>query len=272
MPHRFHDSALPADVELIIEVERIASEAGGRLSALYSSKNRPSDRAGMIAAARANEDASTDGLRAALEAARPGAGWVEEEFETSALPAGEWWVVDTVEGNVNHVHGLPEWCVSIALVRDGVPVLAVIRQPAMDVTLSALRDGGAFSNDEPMLVSAKQGLDIAVVSTGQAEAGQADTYRLIGASVEAMLGASLLVRAQVPSTFPILLVAAGHTDAFWQYSPNLPGVAAGVLLVTEAGGTVSTISGDPWSPGADTILLAAPGVHAPARAVLAGVA
>lgn len=66
-----------------------------------------------------------------------------------------------------------------------------------------------------------------VVGTGQADAGQADTYRRIGDSITVMLHAALMVRAEVPSTFPALLVAAGHNDAFWQYPPNLPGVAAG---------------------------------------------
>lgn len=265
-------TASSADAELLAAVEEVAAAAGQRLLALYSPDSRPRDRAEMIEAARANEAASSDGLREALHRIRPEARWLDDELETSTLPDGEWWVVDTVEGNVNHVHGLPEWCVSIALVRDGVPVLAVVRHPVPDLTYTAVLGGGAFVNDTPLSTSAKQGLDVAVVSTGQAEAGQGDTYRRIGDSITAMLGEALLVRAQVPSTFPILLVAAGHIDAFWQYQPTLPGVAAGALLVSEAGGVVTTIAGDPWSPGADSILFAAPGVHAAARDSLAGVA
>ncbi|MEA9984727.1 MULTISPECIES: inositol monophosphatase family protein [Subtercola] len=271
MSSRFTAYASPADVDLVSQVEEIAHKAGERLLALYSPSIRPTDRQSMLTAARANEEAAAAGLRAALEQARPDARFSDEQNETSSLPDGEWWVVDTVEGNVNHVHGLSEWCVSIALVRDNVPVLTVIRQPVGDLTFTAVLDGGAFVNDVPLRVSAKNGLDIAVVSTGQAEAGQADTYRRIGESITAMLGSALAVRAQVPSTFPILLVAAGHSDAFWQYEPNLPGVAAGVLLTTEAGGTVSTIDGGPWAPGADTILIAAPGVHAAALDVLGSV-
>ncbi|MGQ7365915.1 inositol monophosphatase family protein, partial [Streptococcus suis] len=95
----------------------------------------------------------------------------------------------------------------------------------------------------PLAVSAKQGHEIAIVGTGQAEAKQAATYSAIGASMTALLGAAFLVKATVPSTFPMLLVAAGHMDAFWQYEPVLPGVAVGSLMVTEAGGVVTTISG-----------------------------
>ena len=260
------------DIPLIAAVEQIAVEAGNRLLALYSDSNRIADRASMIAAARHNEDASSAGLREALAEVRPEARWAEDAQETSALPSGEWWVVDTVEGNVNHIHGLPEWCVSITLVRDGVPVLAVVRQPVPGVTYAALRHGGAFANGVPLHVSTKGSLDVAVVGTGQAEAGQSATYRRIGESVTVLLRSALLVRMQVPSTFPILLVAEGHTDAFWQYEPTLPGVAAGVLFVTEAGGVVTTIEGSPWAPGADSILFATAGIHGELLTALASVA
>ena len=84
-----------------------------------------------------------------------------------------------------------------------------------------------------------------------------------------MLDAAFLVRATVPSTFPMLLVAAGNMDAFWQYEPILPGVAVGSLLISEAGGVVTTIDGKPWTPGSDTILVGAPGVHPFVRDALA---
>lgn len=109
------------------------------------------------------------------------------------------------------------------------------------------------------------------MATGQAEAGQTETYRRIGQSITAMLGAALLVRAAVPSTFPLILVASGQNDAFWQYEPVLPGVAAGILLVTEAGGTVSRIDGSPWSPGSSDVLVSTPALHRAAADVLSTV-
>ena len=268
------DQLTPAPQEagaLLAGVVDVATAAGQRLLALFSSTSRPGDREAMVAAARANEEAAGAGLQEALQQLRPQARRLAEEQETTALPEGEWWVVDTVEGNVNHVHGLPRWCVSITLVRDGDPVLTVVRQPVGDLTYTAVRGGGAHLNGQVLSASAKQGLDVAVVETGQAEAGQRETYARIGASITAMLGSALAVRAQVPSTFPMLSVAAGHTDAFWQYAPTLPGVAAGILLVTEAGGTATTIDGATWAPGADTVLVAGSGVHAAVRNVLASV-
>lgn len=83
-----------------------------------------------------------------------------------------------------------------------------------------------------------------------------------------MLGHALLVRATVPSTFPMLLVASGQNDVFWQYAPVLSGVAAGILMVLEAGGVVTRIDGSPWLPGSEDIVLATPALHAPTLSVL----
>jgi myo-inositol-1(or 4)-monophosphatase len=263
--------ALLDERALLSGVVEAATEAGRALELRYCAAARPADRAAMFHAGTADSAASLSVLRPALAALRPGAQWLTEERETSALPSGEWWVVDEVEGNVNHAHGLPEWAVTVTLVRDGQPVLAVVRQPAGDLTYTALRGGGAHLNGAALRVSAKSELDAAIVDTGQAEAGQAETYERIGRSITAMLHRALLVRASVPSTFPMLLVAAGHHDVFWQYEPTLPGVAAGALMITEAGGVVSRIDGSPWVPGGRTILAAAPGLHADAVEILTSV-
>jgi len=250
------------DTPLLDEVAKVAAAAGDRLLAVYSPDARPADRDELAKAAIRNEEASSAGLRDALRALRPQARWLEEDNETGALPGGEWWVVDSAEGSVNHVHGMPEWGVSIALVVDGVPELGVFRQPAADLTYTALRGHGARKNGCRLTVSGKSGLEVAIVGTGQAEAGQAETYARIGRSITVLLQQALLVRVTVPSTFPLLLVAGGHIDAFWQYQPVLPGIALGLLLATEAGGIVTAIDGSPWTPAAGTVLVAAPGVHA----------
>ncbi|MFG1606569.1 inositol monophosphatase family protein [Actinoplanes sp. NPDC049265] len=254
-------------MSLIDDVTRIATDAADRLLAVWSPDARPADRQQMIEAAERNENLSRP--QAALAALRPDAAFIDEEEPPGQ---GAYWVVDNAEGSVNHVHGLTEWGVSIALVEDGETVLAVFRQPIGDLTYTARRGHGAWLNGRELTVSAKQGLDIGVVGTGQAEAGQAGTYERIGRSITTMLDQALLVRATVPSTFPMLLVAAGHMDAFWQYGTVLPGVAAGALMVAEAGGVVTTVDGRPWTAREDTILLAAPGVHGPVRDALATVA
>ncbi|MBA3946017.1 MAG: 3'(2'),5'-bisphosphate nucleotidase CysQ [Herpetosiphonaceae bacterium] len=257
---------------LLAKVIDAVHDAGARLLAVYSPDARPADRSEMFYAGRRNEELSLDSLRAALLAARPEAQWVEDDQETGALPAGEWWTVDAVEGNVNHVHGLPEWCVSVTLLRDTIPVLTAVYQPVGDLTYTAIRSAGAHLNGRPLHTSTKSDLGIAIVTTGQAEAGQESTYRRLGDSITAMLSRALLVRATVPSTFPLLLVASGHCDVFWQYEPVLPGIAAGALLVTEAGGIVSDVHGQSWRPGSTDILATALNLHGPAIEALATVA
>lgn len=259
------DADADADARILLNrLVEIADRAGARLLARYDPAHQPADLDGLLAALQANEQASNDGLRAALTALRPHAGWIEGELEAAPLPDGEWWAVDAVEGNINHVQGTGEWCVSITLVRDGRPVIAVVRQPVGDLTYTAVRGAGAMLNGTPLHVSAKTDLRTAIVGTGQAEVGQVDTYRRIGDSITAMLHRTLLVQATVPSTFPMLLVAAGRTDAFWLYRPTLPGVAAGALFVTEAGGSVTRIDGTPWTPGSPDILATTPHLHSAA--------
>jgi myo-inositol-1(or 4)-monophosphatase len=266
------DTVPGGDAGLLSCVIEAATAAGSRLLAEFSPAARPGNRADMAAVGGHTEELVLGELRPELASLRPQAGWVEEEMETTPLPPGEWWVVDAVEGAVNYAHGMAEWCVTVTLMRDGQPELAVVRQPVGDLTYTAVRGAGAHLNGQRLHASAKTSLDAAIAVTGQAEAGQDDTYRRIGESVTAMLSRALLVRTSVPSTFPMLLVAAGHNDVFWQYEPVLPGVAAGVLLITEAGGTVTRIDGSPWNPGSPDILAAAPALHHAATGALAAVA
>jgi myo-inositol-1(or 4)-monophosphatase len=262
---------MTGDIKILQAVTEEATAAGDRLLAQFSPDARPATRVGMAVTGHHIEDLALGELRPALESLRPGAGWLAEEMETTPVPPGEWWVVDAVEGGVNYVHGMPEWSVTVTLLRDSEPVLTVVRQPAGDRTYTAVRGAGAYLNGGRLRVSAKTSLDAAIAVTGQAEAGQEGTFRRIGASVTAMLSRALLVRTFVPSTFPLLLVAAGQHDVFWQYEPVLPGVAPGLLLVTEAGGTASRIDGSPWAPGSPDILVTAPGVHQAAVDALATV-
>ncbi|MDT8913389.1 inositol monophosphatase family protein [Amycolatopsis sp. PS_44_ISF1] len=256
---------------LLTAVTEAARKAGARLLTVHSPSARPSDRADLFAAVSRNDAVALDGLRAELAVARPGAGWLEDEQETTELPPGEWWAVDAVEGNVNHVHGLAEWAVTVTLLRDGVPVLAVVHQPIGDHTYTAVAGEGAWLDGTRLRVSAKRDLGAAIVTTGQAESGQTATYRRIGDSVTAMLGRALLVRVSVPSTFPLLLLANGQNDGFWQYEPVLSGLAAGLLLATEAGATATRIDGSPWRPGSPDVLITVPALHEAAVAALSSV-
>ncbi|MEV6483674.1 inositol monophosphatase family protein [Streptomyces sp. NPDC051576] len=253
--------------ELLPQVIHAATQAGDRLMKAFSPDSRPTDRAAMYKLGMQIESESATAARTVLNDALPGAGWVEEEQEGSLLPKGDWWVVDGAEGGVNHVHGLPEWGVTITLIRDNAPVLAVVRQPVGDLTYTAVQGGGAKLNGRSLRASGKAELEAAIVAASQA-GGDVNVSERFGRAVAALSQCALLVRNTIPTTFPLLAVASGQYDVFWQYEPDLPGVSAGSLLVSEAGGIVTDLRGRPWTPGSRDVLISAPGLHAAALAVL----
>lgn len=266
-----YQNELQALLPVVIES---VTAAGTTLRERFSIDGAPRrDVPALLAAIDANDAAVETTLRAALLASRPGSNWVDDEEAGGPLPPGEWWVADPVEGNVNHAHGGAAWGVTVALVRDGVPVLAVVYEPLRERLYTAIAGGGAFCNAVRLHVSDKQDLRAAVVGTGQARPGEGGAvHAAIGASVQKMLSSALLVRVAVPATFEIADIASGRMDVFWQYSQVRSGLAAGVLLVLEAGGLVTDTRGRPWNFASADILLAAPGIHAAAVGSLASIA
>lgn len=260
------------DKALLSGVVAAVQAAGGHMRSRFSYDSRPGSPEEVVAAIHANDAASLGMLREALAKARPGAGWDEHEEEGGALPDGEWWVTDPVEGNINHVHGMTDWGVTATLVRDNLPVLTAVHLPMTGDTYAAIRGGGAYLDGARLRPSVKTDLGAALVGTGQATPGEdGETYRRIGQSVTAMLGGALLVRVSVPATLPLLDVASGRTDVFWQYSRVRSGLVAGALLVDEAGGTVTDTHGRPWSLTSDDFLATAPGLHNAAVDVLSAI-
>lgn len=261
------------DTALLPEVVAILEAAGALLQERFTTTPPRLDTLDdVLGAIHANDEAVLEVLRAPLLAVRPGSGWVEDELAGGALPSGEWWVTDPAEGNINHIHGLTEWCVTATLVRDNLPVLTVVHLPLVGTTYTAVAGGGAHQDGVPLRPSAKTSLDATLAGTGQARPGEgAETFRRIGESVTAMLNNGLVVRVSVPATLQLIHVAAGRMDVFWQYSDVRSGLVAGALLVSEAGGVLTDVDGAPWNVASANLLASAPGVHAAAVEVLAGV-
>lgn len=200
---------------------------------------------------------------------RPGAGWVEDELEEGPLPTGEWWVTDPAEGAINYIQGIPEWGITATLVRDNEPVVTAVYLPVQDTTYTAVRGQAAFVDGRPLRVSEKTDLWAALVGTGQASPRETSTtFELMGRTLVAMMSSAGLTRSSVPSTLHLLHVASGRLDVFWQHSAVRSGLLAGALLVSEAGGTVSSIDGQPWSLDSVDFLASAPGLHRSASQTL----
>lgn len=267
------DVAVGGDDALLPAVVAAVQAAGSHMKSRFSFDAHPGSGEDIVAAIQANDAASLGVLREALAPARPGARWAEDELGRGALPPGEWWVTDPVEGNINHIHGMADWCVTATLMRDNTPVLTVVNLPMTGNTYTAVRGGGAHLDGVRLHSSLKTELGAALVGTGQARPGEdSETYRRIGQSVTAMLGGALVVRVSVPATRQLIQVAAGRMDVFWQHSQIRSGLVAGALLVEEAGGTISDTHGRPWSLTSDDFLAAAPGLHAAAVDVLSTIA
>ncbi|MGW4520908.1 inositol monophosphatase family protein [Amycolatopsis sp. NPDC004378] len=243
-----------------------AEKAGVALLAEYDPASRPADRAAMYELGTRLEATSTAIVREALDDV-PGVGWWDEDEAGRVVPPGRWWVVDGTEGAVNLVHGLPEWGVTITLITDGRPELTVVRQPVGDLTYTAARGQGAFLNGRRLRVSAKTDLAAAAVTASQG-GNDEPVYERFASAFVAMASRALLVRNTIPTVFPLLGVAAGQYDVFWQYEPDLPGSASGSLLAEEAGAVVTDLAGASWDVNASDILVAAPGLHAAALEVL----
>lgn len=250
------------DEELLPDVVAAVSAAAARLLENFGARSNPLTVAEVVARIRDSDARSLGVLRPLLETAHPTAGWVDDELDGGVLPDGDWWVTDPVEGAINYVHGIRDWGVTATLVRDNEPVLTVVGLPLESSTYTAIRGWGAHLNGRPLRVSAKNRLDAALAGTGQASPREtAETFRLIARTLPAMMAASGVTRSSVPSTLQLVLVAAGRMDAFWQHSAVRSGLLPGALLITEAGGIVSDISGGPWSLSSTDFLAAAPGVH-----------
>ncbi|MER6164378.1 inositol monophosphatase family protein [Streptomyces violaceorubidus] len=262
-------SASTADTDLLAQAADAVRAAGAVLRERFGDVIRYQSREELMDALAANDDAALDLLRPALTRLRPAAGWVEDELDGGALPAGEWWVVDPAEGNVNHLHALPEWAVTATLVRDNQPVLTAVHLPLTGETYTALTGGGAHLDGRPLHVSQSEDLGLSLVATSQARPDEDENVvRRIGSSITAMLFDALVVRTSVPATLHLLNVAAGRLDAFWQFAGARADLLPGALLVTEAGGRISDAEGRPWTPQSESFLAAAPGVHAEAVTTL----
>ncbi|WP_113702917.1 inositol monophosphatase family protein [Nonomuraea lactucae] len=258
-----------SDADLLGQTAIAVRAAGSALRERFGEVIRYQTREELMRSLAANDDTALEILRPRLTRLRPDAGWVEDELDGGALPPGEWWVVDPAEGNVNHLHALPEWAVTATLVRENQPVLTAVHLPLTGETYTALTGAGAHLDGRPLRVSQTADLGLSIVATSQARPDEDEkVVRRVGSSITAMLFDALVVRTAVPATLHLVNVAAGRIDAFWQFAGARADLLPGALLVTEAGGQISDAEGRPWTPQSESFLAAAPGVHAEAVATL----
>jgi myo-inositol-1(or 4)-monophosphatase len=185
-------------------------------------------------------------LREELHKARPGFGFLMEESGAHAgSDASHRWLIDPLDGTTNFLHGIPHFAISIGLERDGELIAGVVYDPVKDELFWADKGIGAYLNDRRIRVSARRRLDEALLVTGitaRRGALEADRAAFV-AQVDAALAISAGVRRFGSAALDLAYVAAGRYEGFWESHLSPWDIAAGIVLVREAGGSVSEIDG-----------------------------
>lgn len=185
-----------------------------------------------------------------------------------AAGGGFTWVVDPLDGTNNYAHGLPVFCVSLAAMRGDTVWAGVSFDPLRDELFRATRGGGAWLNGEALAVSRRPSLDQSIVATGfpYDKSTNPDNNLIEFSTIVPHVRG---VRRMGSAALDLAYVAAGRLDAYWEHGTNAWDVAAGVLLVEEAGGRVSDYAGRPARVEGGRFLASNGLVHAPLLALLA---
>jgi myo-inositol-1(or 4)-monophosphatase len=207
-----HDISFKGEVDLVTEVDRLC------------------------------EDLIVSRLRGAF----PDHGFLAEEnlYESGSVPYK--WIIDPLDGTTNYAHGFPWFCVSIALEHEGKVLLGVIYHCMMDELFSAVLGGGAFLNGNRIRVSARTPLRRSLLATGFPYDRSRDNENNFENFINFQL-ASRAVRRPGAAALDLAYVAAGRLDGYWECKLKPWDVAAGSLLVAEAGGEVTNHAGLPYS-------------------------
>jgi myo-inositol-1(or 4)-monophosphatase len=180
-------------------------------------------------------------IREMLTEARPNYGWCGEESEpVEGKDPTRRWIVDPLDGTTNFLHGLPHWSVSIALEFKGEIVAAVVFDPAKDELYVAEKGKGAFMNDRRIRVSDRAALMECIFATGVPFAAK-QTLPAMLHDLAQLMPACAGVRRWGSAALDLAYVAAGRFDGYWERELNAWDIAAGLLLVREAGGIVAPL-------------------------------
>ena len=207
-------------------------------------------------------------LRQELSRARPDYAFLTEESgEIAGSDSEHRWIIDPLDGTTNFLHGLPHFCISIALERAGEIVAGVILDPVKDETFWAEKGIGAYLNDRRLRVSSRRQLANALIGTGTPFGERADKPRFLR-QLDTVMASVADVRRLGAAALDLAYVAAGRYDGFWEYGLHPWDVAAGLLLVREAGGYTSEPDGEGNPLMSGDVLAANDHLHGPLQRIL----
>ena len=178
-----------------------------------------------------------------LSKARPNFGFLlEEGGEIEGSDTSNRWIIDPLDGTSNFLHGLPHFSISIALERDGEPFAGVIYVPVTDQMFAAENGIGAYLNNRRLRVSARTKLEESLFAIGILFAGKDDHDRFL-TQLKEVMAMSAGVRRFGSAALDLAYVAAGRFEGFWEIGLQPWDIAAGIVLVREAGGFVTDVAG-----------------------------
>jgi len=190
-------------------------------------------------------------IREELTEARPNYGWLgEESAEVAGADPTRRWIVDPLDGTTNFLHGLPHWAISIGLEHKGEIVASVIYNPAGEELFAAEKGAGAWLNDRRIRVSGRKTMIEMIFATGLPFGGRKDLPETLQ-DLARILPVCAGVRRWGAASLDLAYVAAGRYDGFWERNLKPWDMAAGLLMVKEAGGFTTSMyeDGNPIEDG-----------------------
>ena len=200
-------------------------------------------------------------LTESLSNARPEYGFLSEELgEVKGTDNNYRWIIDPIDGTTNFIHGIPHFAISIALEENGALIAGVIYEPINDQMFWAERGNGAWINDRRLRVSARKRMSESIFATGIPFLGRGD-HKVFLRQIEAIMAVSAGIRRFGSAALDLAYVAAGRFDGFWETNLKPWDIAAGILIVREAGGMVSGTKGREDMLATGCIVAANPYLH-----------
>lgn len=195
-------------------------------------------------------------IKTILLGARPGDGWLGEETGASSS-AKRRWIVDPLDGTTNFLRGIPHWAVSVALEVDGVRRIGVVHDPVKGETFSARHGHGAHLNGVPIRVSQTAELSTALFGTGIPFGGM-DHIDDHAADIARLMPHCAGVRRMGAAALDLAYVAAGRLDGFWERRLQQWDIAAGLVILNEAGARITALDPSDRPEQSGTVLCANP--------------
>jgi myo-inositol-1(or 4)-monophosphatase len=223
--------------DAVMKAARSLKRDFGEVEQLQVSRKGPGD---FVSAADRKAEAI---LREALEKARPGYSFImEESGSVQGTDTTHCWHVDPLDGTTNFLHGLPHFAISVGLAREGQMVAGIVYDPIKDEMFVAEKGKGAFVNNKRLRVSARRDAHDALIICGLPHIGRGDHGEFLRelAIVMSKVGA---VRRSGSAALDLAYVAGGRADAYWERGVHSWDVAAGLMLLREAGGYASDADG-----------------------------